>query len=138
MEYLKLFEGKNNEDQTNVILETLGGLVIDQMRQYVDDEITHHSLELASECFSAVEIYSILFGSQDNLVMAINALFDELGNNMRIDFKTMEVTKHDVGFSRGYFFSGTAYKLLKYCDNGDELKSQLVNWEEVVKIMEEK
>jgi len=137
MEYLKLFEGKNNEDQTNVILETLGGLVIDQMQQYVDHDITHHSIELASECFSAIDIYSILFGSKENLIMAINALFDELGNNMRIDFKTMTVTKHDK-WARGYFFSRTAYRLLKYCDDGDELKSQLVNWEEVVKFMEKK
>jgi len=137
MKYLRLFESNNNEERTDIILETLGGLVIDQMEEYSRNETTHHTLELASECFSAVEIYSILFGSQDNLIMAINALFDELGNNVRINFKTMNVEPHDK-WSRGFFFTRTAYRLLKYCDDGDELKSQLVNWEEVEKFMEKR
>jgi hypothetical protein len=142
MKYLKLFESSDNEDKTYSILYRLGNLIIDQTEEYVENGATHPTLELASELFSAREVFSILFGSENRLVSVINGLFGDLDEPARVNIKTMEIELNleppkDRNY-QAYFYHKTAYRLLKYCDDDNKLKSQLSNWEEIEKYMEEK
>ena len=77
MKYLKLFESSDNEDKTYSILYRLGNLIIDQTEEYVENGATHPTLELASELFSAREVFSILLGSKNRLMSVINGLFGD-------------------------------------------------------------
>ncbi len=149
MKYLKLFEGVDNiNEEKDYILYSLANLVIDQMEEYVKNETTHHTLELASERFSATTIYSIIFGGEDKLIMGINKLFDEMDlhtgdyrinqPNVRLNIKTMNIEQSGSWSKTLYLYISNAYKLLKYCDSDDELKSQLSNWEDIEKYMEKK
>ena len=150
MKYLKLFEGINNDlsEEKDYILYTLANLVIDQMEEYVKNETTHHTLELASERFNAITIYSILFGGEDKLIMGINKIFDEMDvntgdyrsnqPNVRLNIKTMDIETSGSWSKTLYLYISNAYKLLKYCDSDDELKSQLSNWEDIEKFIEKK
>lgn len=74
-----------------------------------------------------------LFRSIDNLTMGINALFDEfLKGDMdaHIDF--------DINISNSPDLDKLSWRVaaefLKYCDSDDDIKNQLTNWEDVLKM----
>jgi len=143
MKYIKLFEHIMNtgniDAKKNYVLYKLANLIIDQMEEYVKNETTHHTLELASEMFGAPTIYSLLFGSEEKMLSVVNGLLDDLDNPVRFNMKTMEIEDDPKVWtpnSEDYFYPSTAYRMLKYCDSDDKLKSLIINWEEVEKIME--